>query len=210
MTIFIIIATVIFSVISFPRNVQSIEAIRKPEWFNKFLFNAYQVIQRKEWYRVFTSGFLHANWMHLAFNMMTLYFFGDIVQAGFVGIFGQAGIVIYLLFYILAIGASSIFDLVKYKNDHSYNAIGASGAVSAVLFAVILFEPKISFFLFFIPIPIPALIFGPLFLIYSQFMAKKKLDNIGHNAHFWGAIFGFFFPLLLRPTLLIDFFDKIF
>ena len=117
---------------------------------------------------------------------------------------------IFVAFYIIAIAVSSVFDLIKYRNEPYYNAVGASGAVSAILFAAILFNPDMKLMLILIPIPITAWIFGILYLIYCVYMAKKGTDNIGHNAHFWGAIFGFFLPVILKPSLLIRFFDLIF
>jgi membrane associated rhomboid family serine protease len=173
-------------------------------------FNALAITKYKEFYRLFSYGLIHANWTHLIMNMFTLYFFGGIVEAGFKEIFGPLGGTIYILFYILAIAISSIADLIKHKNDSYYNAVGASGAVSAVLFAAILFYPNMKLFLFFIPIPITAWFFGIIYLAYSYFMAKKNIDNIGHNAHFWGSIFGFFFPILFQPQLFFHFLNNLF
>lgn len=201
MTIVIIIFTLLISISAFPPNVGSIDSLRRPELFDKFKFNAYMVYHRKEWWRMFTSGLVHADWMHLFFNLLTLYFFADIVEYYFKVHFGTYGILIYFLFYVAALAISSIHDLIKHKNNHYYNAIGASGAVSAVLFASILFEPTNSIYLFLIPIPIPGFIFGFAYLLYSQYMSKKNVDNIGHSAHFWGAVFGFIFPIIFKPYL---------
>jgi membrane associated rhomboid family serine protease len=210
MTLVIIIATFLISISAFPASVGSIDSLRRSGLFDKFKFNAYMVYHRKEWWRMFSSGLIHADWMHLIFNMLTLYFFGDYVEQYFRLYFGKIGVLYYLLLYVIALGASSIHDLIKYKNQHYYNAVGASGAVSAVLFASILFDPRISIYLFFIPIPIPGFIFGPLYLLYSQYMSKKNMDNIGHNAHFWGAVFGFMFPLFFNPILFKVFINQIF
>jgi len=208
-TIAIIIATVAVSMVAFPRHIQSIDSMRKPELFNKLKFNAYMIYHRKEWYRMFSAGLLHANWSHLAFNMITLFFFGRNVEAAFEVLFGKFGVLIFITFYALALGVSSIYDLFKYKDSHYYNAIGASGAVSAVLFAAIFLDPGMSLFIMFIPIPIPALLFGPVYLYYSYYMGKKQMDNIGHNAHFWGAVFGFIFPAILKPILIIVFIKQV-
>ncbi len=194
--------TIIVSIISFPENVASIDSLRNTKLFDKLKFNAYMIYHRKEWFRMFSAGLLHANWMHLGFNMFTLYFFGPIVEQYFELIFGKLGILLFILFYILALGVSSIYDLIKHKNDHHYNAIGASGAVAAVLFAAILFEPMMGLNIMFIPIDIPALFFGPAYLIYSYYMGRKQIDNIGHDAHFWGSVFGFVFPIILIVILL--------
>ncbi len=209
LTYVIIAITSITSIIAFPEQVRSIDSIRRPEWFEKYLFNGLSVVKYKEYYRMISYGFIHANWMHLFFNMLTLYFFGGVVEQVFGMIFPRFGGLMYVLFYIVAIGVSTIHDLIIHKNHSYYNAVGASGAVSAVLFAAILFMPNSKLYLFFIPIPITAWIFGILYLIYSAYMAKKQMDNIGHNAHFWGAVFGFVFPIIIKPQLLLLFFEQI-
>lgn len=170
---------------------------------NKLLFNAYQVWHRKQWHRMLSYGLVHAGWGHLIFNMLTLYFFGPVVEEFFVILFGPGyGEVLFVVFYVSAIAVSTIGDLVKYKDNWNYNAVGASGAISAVLFASILFEPKMSIFIMFIPIPVPGYIFAPLYLLYCWYMAKRNMDNIGHTAHFWGAVYGLVFPVIFRPSIL--------
>lgn len=171
-------------------------------------FTAYGVWHRKEWYRMLSYGLVHGGWGHLIFNMLTLYFFGDVVEQYFGAAFGGGGSVLYIVFYVSAIAVSSIWDLVKYRHDPSYCAVGASGAVSAILFAAILFEPKMGIYFYFIPIPIPGYIFAPLYLLYCWWAARRNMDNIGHSAHFWGAVYGLLFPLLCRPDLLGHFLSK--
>ncbi|MBO7505799.1 MAG: rhomboid family intramembrane serine protease [Paludibacteraceae bacterium] len=200
-TTIIIIVTVIVSVLSFGQNEFLPQSLSHPEWFDKLKFNAYLIVHKKEHQRLLSSGFVHGSSWHLIFNMLTLYFFGYFVEDCFIEIFGAKGEFVYALMYLLAIVVSSLSDLIKHKDDPWFNAIGASGAVSAVIFAAILLDPKLGICFFFIPIPIPGYIFGPLYLIYCQYMAKKNIDNIGHSAHFWGAVFGFVFPILLCPTL---------
>jgi len=204
-TIIILIATALVSIPAFPEGVSSIDSFRRADLFHKLKFNAFQIIHRKEWWRMITYGFLHANWMHLIFNMIALYFFGEMVEQYFGLYWGTTGKILFFAMYILAIPISSIADLIKFKNNHYYSAVGASGAVSAVLFASILFNPWIGIYLFFIPIPIPGIIFGPAYLIYSHFMSKKNIDNIGHSAHFWGAVFGVIFPIILKPEIVANF-----
>lgn len=170
---------------------------------NNLLFNAHDVWHGKQWYRLFSSGLVHGGWGHLIFNMITLLFFGRVVETYFGTLFGSAtGGVLYLFFYVSAIAIASLWDLVKHKDNGRYNALGASGAISAVLFASILFEPKMGIYLYLIPIPIPGYIFAPLYLVYCWHMSKHNLDNIGHSAHFWGAVYGLLFPLLCHPALL--------
>lgn len=205
----IIILTSITSIIAFPPNVQSIESIRRPEWFDRFKFNAFSISNNNEYHRFFTYGFVHASWMHLFFNMFTLYFFGGFVEKTFAVLFGHWGGLIYLSFYFLAIGVSTLADFFKYKNHSHYNAVGASGAVSAVLFAAILFRPDMKIMFVFIPIPITAWFFGFMFIAYSIFMAKRNRDNIGHSAHLWGALFGFVFPIIFNPQLFMYFFSNL-
>lgn len=201
----IIILTSITSIIAFPPNVQSIDSIRRPEWFERFKFNAFAISKSNQYHRFFTYGFVHANWIHLFFNMFTLYFFGGFVERTFTFLFGHFGGLMYLGFYFLAIGVSTLADFFKYKNNSSYNAVGASGAVSAVLFAAILFRPDMKIMFIFIPIPITAWLFGILFIAYSIYMAKRNRDNIGHSVHLWGALFGFVFPIIFNPQLFLHF-----
>ena len=170
---------------------------------NKLIFNAYQVWHRKEWYRMLTSGIIHSGWGHLFFNMLTLYFFGRVVEQYFSAAFGGVlGAVLYVVLYVSALAISSLGDLVKYRDNWNYNALGASGAVSAVLFASILFAPKMGIYIYLIPIPVHGYIFAPLYLLYCWYMAKRNMDNIGHTAHFWGAVYGILFPIICKPDVL--------
>ena len=122
---------------------------------NALMFNATNVWYRKQWYRMLSYGLVHSGWGHLFFNMLTLYFFGSVVEQYFGVVFGgTAGIVLYIVLYVSAIAVSTIGDLIKYRNSPGYNAVGASGAVSAVLFASILFEPKMGIYIYLIPIPV--------------------------------------------------------
>ncbi len=187
----------------------SIYAFNNRQLFDKFKLNPYMVVQRKEYIRIFTHALLHADWGHLIFNMLTLYFFGKLVEQYFIMIF-PAGKLLFVLLYILGIIVSSIPTILKNKNNHWYNSVGASGAVSAVLFAGILFDPHMSIFIMFIPIPIPAFLFGIAYLVYSQYMSRQNKDNINHDAHFYGAVFGFMFPVLLKPALIGYFFTMLF
>ncbi len=203
--------TVLTSIIAFPPNVVSIESLRQPDWFDKFKFNAYQVWHSRQWYRMFTSGFLHVNWWHLIINMFVLYFFGRVVEWSFISIFGLfEGRLFYFLLYLLAIFVGNLPDLIRFKDKYFYNAVGASGAISAVLFTSILLFPWNKIYIFPIPIPIPAIIFGIIYLLYESYMDKRGIDNIGHSAHLWGAIFGFIFPIILEPKLFSLFLAQLF
>lgn len=188
--------------------VVSLIAFNRPQLLLNSLFEPRRVWQHGEWWRLFTSGFLHADIFHLLFNMIALFSFGEYVLYFFHQIAGDYGSLLYALFYILALPASSVFDLIHHKDNPEYRALGASGAVSAVIFAAILFAPKIQVVLFF-ALPIPGYIFGPLYLLYCTYMAKRGQDNIGHMAHFMGSVYGFFVPLLLDPSLLQRFIQQI-
>jgi membrane associated rhomboid family serine protease len=187
----------------------SILALNNNEIFYRLKFNPFLALHSTQWYRFFTYGFVHAGWMHLFINMFVLYSFGNVVIEYYIAIFGLKGYYYFVLLYIGAIMLSVLPSFGKHKNDPGYNAVGASGAVSAVVFASILFVPLGKIYLFFIPIGIPAFIFGGLYLIYSAYMAKRGGDNIGHDAHFWGALFGIVYTIALKPKIFLYFIDQI-
>jgi membrane associated rhomboid family serine protease len=177
--------------------------------FRKLEFSPYLVHQRKEVFRFISYGFVHADWAHLLINMFVLYSFGSSVLffSDFLFLHSE---LFFMGLYFGALVMSTLFSYFKHKNNWNYSAVGASGAVSAVVFASILFFPTGSIRLFLIPFDIPAYIFGILYLIYSAVMAKKANDNIGHDAHFFGAVFGIAFPLLFEPRLILHFFNMVF
>lgn len=187
----------------------SITAFSNGDLMYRFRHWPYQEARRGEYYRWITSGLLHADPMHLIFNMLTLYFFGRSVEGWFFEVFGGAGQVVYVLFYVLALAAASSATFYKYRNSPSFASIGASGATAAVLFASILLDPTNEIYLFILPIGIPGFIFAIFYLWYSNYAAKHSRDNIDHTAHFFGAVFGFFFPLLLQPGLIGAFFKQL-
>jgi membrane associated rhomboid family serine protease len=186
----------------------SFMAWNNTELYNKLIFNPYIIFHKNEWYRLFSSALIHADIPHLVINMFVLYSFGSFIEQVY-DLYIPGGLALYAAMYILAIGAANIKTLIENKNNVWYNAVGASGAVSAVVFAFVLFAP-IEKILFFGIIPIPAFLYGLLYLVYSQYMSKKASDNIGHDAHFFGAVFGFVFTGLLRPELFQMFVSKIF
>lgn len=179
----------------------SLMAFNNPYWTYKLKHWPHEEVKNGEYYRWLTSGFLHGDVMHLAFNMITLYFFGRIVEMWFTMVFPEFGPIFYLLFYLIAIIAASSATFLKYRESPGFASIGASGAVAAVLFASILILPTQKIYLFFIPIGIPGFIFGILYLWFSAYEAKKGRDNIDHTAHYYGAIFGFLFPIIFEPGL---------
>jgi membrane associated rhomboid family serine protease len=187
----------------------SIIAMDKHSLKNKLMFNAYMINHRKEWYRFFSNGLIHADWMHLAFNMYALYIFGRTTEAGYLYEFENRGFLFFILLYVGGLAMSSLYSYERYKNDIYYNALGASGAVSAVVFASIILSPNTKLLFLFLPVPIPAYLFGLIFLAIEYYLGKRSRDNIGHDAHFWGAVFGAVFTIILKPSLLSDFIQQI-
>jgi len=187
----------------------SILAWNQEELFAKLKFNPFLTKERKEYWRILSYGLIHADWIHLAINMFVLYSFGSVVIQYFAYVFPGNGIFYYLLLYIggLAISVAPAFG--KHKDNPYYNAVGASGAVSAVLFSSIVFDPMNKIYLFMIPVGIPAVVFGILYLVYSVYMDKKAQDNVGHDAHFWGGVFGFALTIALKPSLFLHFINQI-
>lgn len=201
-TIFIVILTASVSILAF----------YSPALFSAFRLNPYDIVHRKQYYRVLTHAFLHADWAHLIVNMIVLISFGNTLeyyfhQLSFLGIIKYPGL-IYIGFYVLAIILSSVNTIRKQKDNAWYNAVGASGAVSAAVFATIFFAPWEKLYLYAF-LPIPGIIFGILYLAYSQYASRKGTDNINHEAHFWGAVFGFIFPILLDYKLFLVFIQSL-
>ncbi|GIQ60659.1 rhomboid family intramembrane serine protease [Flavobacterium collinsii] len=164
-------------------------------FFRKYEFHVGS-IRSGEQIRMLSSGFLHADMMHLLFNMLTLWFFAPVVLQG-LGNFS------FLLIYFGSLIFGSLLTMLFHKNDYSYRAVGASGAVTGVLYAAILLQPDMMLGIFFV-IPMPAYLFGILYLLYSIYGMKAKNDNIGHTAHFGGAIGGYLITLIKEPSLFVD------
>ncbi|MEM6841040.1 MAG: rhomboid family intramembrane serine protease [Bacteroidota bacterium] len=186
----------------------SLYAWNRPELLQRWMFNPYAVRSRREYYRFITSGFIHQDYLHLFFNMFTLYFFGSIIEQVYGIIFGDLGGVLYVVMYLVAIVVSGVSTYAKHKNHPNYNSLGASGGVAAILFGAILYDPTNNILLFAI-IPIPGFILGIFFLIYSYQRSKQTRDRINHDAHLWGALFGAAFTILLNPAVVPRFFEEI-
>ncbi len=180
----VILANVLFSMAGF----------KDQQLFQKYMFQI-APIKNGDKARMFTSGFLHADWMHLIFNMYTLYIFAPIVIS-------YLGEVNFLLIYVGSLLLGSVLSFVFHKNEPYYSAIGASGAVSGILYASILLFPEQDLYFFFIRKPIPAYIFGVGYLLYSIYGMKNRQGNIGHDAHFGGAAAGYLITLALQPSLI--------
>jgi membrane associated rhomboid family serine protease len=154
------------------------------------------VSQRNQWYRFFTCGLIHADVGHLIFNMLSLYLFGRFVEDTFTQIFAENGKWLYLLMYVTSLFVCLLPTYFKNRNNYHYRSLGASGAVSAVVFAGLLLAPDVQVGFFIIPPIIPGFIFGPLYLLISVWLDRRGGDNINHSAHFWGALFGVLFVIV--------------
>lgn len=163
---------------------------------NDLIFYPPSIDRDNQWYRFVTSGFIHADIMHLAFNMYTFYMFGDIVEKGFGQIFGSGGKAFYVILYLTSLIVCLLPTYMRHKGDYYYRSLGASGAVSAVIFAGIFLYPTMGMGLFPIPFNVPAFIFGPLYLIASAYLSRKGQGNINHSAHIWGALYGIVFLII--------------
>jgi membrane associated rhomboid family serine protease len=172
----------------------SMKGFKDYSFFEKYKFNI-GGIRRGEQFRMLSSGFLHMDFSHLLFNMLTLYFFANVVLS-------SVGAINFILIYLASLFVGNLLSFYFHKNELHYSAIGASGAVSGILYSAILFYPNMSLYLFFIPIPIPAWLFGILYLLYSIYGMKKSIGNIGHDAHFGGALAGYFLTILIVPSLI--------
>jgi len=181
--------------------ITSIRAFSDQSVTSQLIFAPNYMARTNQWYRFFSHGLIHGDWMHLIFNMIAFYSFGVLVENVFIDFYPTTGRLIYLSLYVAALPLSSIYDYIRHKDNPSYMALGASGAVSAVVFASILMSPTSSIYLFLIPIPIPAYIFGPLYLLFTVYMARTSTDRIAHDAHFFGALFGILFTTVLIPGI---------
>ncbi|HLV61711.1 rhomboid family intramembrane serine protease [Galbibacter sp.] len=172
----------------------SYKGFNDPNFFDRYKFHI-GAIKAGEKIRILTSGFLHVDMTHLLFNMLTLYFFAPIVVVYF-------GSVKFLIVYLVSLVAGNVLSMIFHKNEYQYSAVGASGAVTGILYAAILLQPDMRLGFFFIPIPVPAYIFGIGYLLYSIYGMRNRVGNIGHTAHFGGAIGGYLVTLLFFPSLI--------
>lgn len=160
----------------------------------------------RQYDRLIGYGFVHADWPHLLFNMITLWSFGSAVERVFAQWISPLG---YLLFYLSALVVSILPTWLAHRNDPAYRSLGASGAVSAVLFTFILFDPWSKLVIFPLPVPIPAILFAVLYVGYSVWMDRRGRDNVNHSAHLWGAAYGVAFTLVLEPRVLSHFIARL-
>lgn len=188
--------------------IVSFMAFNNADLMRKLIMNPYMIARQQQYYRFVSSGFIHGDHMHLIMNMITLFFFGVAVEEIFEYHFGSMGSIYFIALYILAIVASDFTTFMKNRTNPGYNSLGASGGVSALVFAYILFNPVGNLHLY-LAIPIKGFIFGALYLIYSYQSSKQSYDNINHDAHLWGALFGLVFCAILYPPAIPNFFEQI-
>ena len=173
----------------------SIKGFKDMYFFEKYKFNIL-AIKSNQWIRYLSSGFLHVDYNHLFLNMLSLYFFGDVVLY-------SIGIINFIFLYIGSLFLGNLFAFYFHQNHNNYSAVGASGAVIGVIFSAILLQPEMKLMFIFFPIPLPGYIFGLGYLIYTLFGMKNQNDSIGHTAHFGGAIGGVILTILFEPNVLI-------
>ena len=190
--------------------ISSILAFGNQALMSNCIFNPYVIDKRKQYYRFISSGFIHADLMHLFFNMYAMYLFGLNVETALTQIFNDAGPYLYVGLYFSALIMSATFSYFKHKDNPQYNALGASGAVSAILFVSIVLYPTQKLMIFPIPFFIPSYILGPLYLVYSYYMGRKGTDNVGHDSHFFGALWGVLFIVLLWRDAIRHFLQQLF
>jgi membrane associated rhomboid family serine protease len=182
----------------------SFTAFNNEKITNDLIFWPPMIKEKNQYYRFITSGFIHADIAHLAFNMITLYFFGRAMELFFVAKIGKVG---FLLFYIAGIIVSEIPSYIRHRNNYNYRSLGASGAVSAVLFSFILLAPWQTLYVFFLPVP--AIIFAALYIGYSIYMDRKGGDHVNHSAHLWGAVWGIAFTIIMEPSVVSHFLEQL-
>lgn len=192
MTFIILIVTVLISWYAFGKN----------DIIDKYLYRPYDIEKKNEYWRFVTSAFLHNDWMHLIFNMISLFFFAPLVESA-IGSFGL------LFLYITGAAGSLLPNYFKNKRYSGYQALGASGAVSAVVFAAIMIAPYSQLMFILLPVPMSAWVFGLLYLSVSWYMYKRDTDNVGHDVHIYGSLYGLLFIILYDFSYLTNFINNL-
>ena len=195
LTLLIIFATVGISLLAF----------NDANWKYKLIFSPTLIEEKKQWYRFLTCGLIHADYLHLGVNMYVLYMFGGAVEDFFHSEILN-GDIKFIIMYILTIMLANVRTFFKERHNHHYFSLGASGGVSGIVFSYMLLDPMAELGFLFIPIPIPAFIFGPLYLLYSHYMSRKGGDNINHDAHLWGAVAGIVLTFISYPDSVLAYF----
>jgi membrane associated rhomboid family serine protease len=196
-TTIIIVTTTILSILSF-NNAGLMDSL---------IFWPPAISMRHQYYRFVTCGFIHADVMHLAFNMFTLYFFGRVLEAYYMGILGLQHYYFTIL-YLTGLIVANIPSYIKQRENYNYRSLGASGAVCAVMFAFIMIDPWATLQIFFY-IPMPAILYAILFVVYSIYMSRRGGDNVNHDAHLWGAVYGVLFTIAVHPGVVSSFLNEL-
>ncbi len=186
----------------------SMNAFKNTTLRGKLIFNPYVIKRNGEYHRFLTSGFIHSDYIHLLFNMFVLYMFGNQVESVYTAIFGTLGQVLFVAMYILGIIVSDIPSFFKNINAPYYNALGASGGVSTILFSYIIFDPVSKLYLYGL-IGLPGIVWAILYIVYSIYMGKRGQDNINHDAHLYGGLFGIVFTIITVPGVVSNFFEQL-
>lgn len=186
----------------------SMYAFSNPSVMHAFILNPYETNERKQYYRLLTSGFIHKDHAHLLLNMISFFFFGGVVERAFQVIFGNLGNMYFILLYLLAIIVSDIPTFLRHRNRPGYNSLGASGGVAAVIFASIVLLPLNDICLYF-ALCMPGFILGTLYIVFSYYQGRKANDGINHDAHLYGALFGLIFCAVLYPPSIPNFFEQV-
>ena len=197
--------TLIFIIII---TVSSIFGWNNPSFQSKWMFNPYSIYHGKQYYRFLSSGFIHSNLAHLIFNLIALYFFGGVIERIYLKLYGCSGIILFIITFLAGIIVSNLKTYFKFRNSSYYNSLGASGGVASVLFASIIYKPTVGICIYF-AFCMPAFILGAIYLIYSYYSGKRMADNVNHDAHLFGSLFGIVFTILLRPIVLVEFIQQI-
>lgn len=186
----------------------SLKGWKDNDFQRKWMFNPYSANKYKQYYRFLSSGFIHGGYIHLIFNMLVLYIFGERIEHIFTLLYGVSGKVIFLGMYLLAIVVSSIPSYIKHKHAAYYNSLGASGGTSAILFSYVLFDPNGDLCLYGL-LCLPGLLWLILYMMYSVFMSKQMSDNINHDAHIFGGIFGIIYTIIVFPGVIPQFIEQL-
>lgn len=171
--------------------------------YDSWALSPWKLVNENKWYLTITKGFIHADLMHLIFNMLTYYFFAFRLES-------IVGSVSFLIIYFASLILSDISTIIKNKNNQGYRAVGASGAIAGILFSYILFDPTSKMMMFPFPIGIPSTIFALLYLAFCYFASKRSMDEINHEAHLWGALTGLIVTIILIPQSIEYFIEKVF
>lgn len=177
--------------------IVSYRGFNNPAFFNTYSFSVDKVLLQKDYKVLVTSGFLHVGWLHLLFNMFSLYIFSQ-------GVEPYLGSLQFMLIYFTSLICGNLFSIVVHRNQPGYTSVGASGAVCGIIFSAIALSPNMGIGFFFLPISIPAWIFGLLYIIYSIYGLRSRADNVGHDAHLAGAIAGLVLTVILNPEALAE------